>query len=284
MGPCGGHQRYFISMGSNPPAGIQAGATAAPGMDPMKRALALCALMLAPLSFAHEPAGAPNLRCEDPSEWGTHDWTLMPYEATDRALASTAVLHERSGNPPSKSMAPYLDGSAEGCGAGLLGDDGHHESGTGGALLVAESGDGVSGGGLACWGEAGHHGRQVSVSDVVLGSEVSFRVVVDHSGTSLPEERCGDGVVQPCWPPSIGDPPYPIYIIVDLVNALIYAIFSDEGSTCNPLDREALCLATCSVGFPPGQDGAYHVIVSPTPGGLPVGLPTGATQGHVWTS
>ena len=118
--------------------------------------------------------------------------------------------------------------------------DGHQEWALGGAMLSVYTGDGLSSGSLVCYGEVGHHPEfgTIGVTDLVFGAAVvPFWVSADHFSVIPPTswEDCGD--------------------------------FEAEVSVG--------CIGFCSVSFPPGRDGAYHVCV-----GDPLGV---ATQGHVVT-
>jgi hypothetical protein len=175
----------------------------------MRLALLLLAALLAiaPMGVAHDPVGTPKNYCEDPSEWDVHDYA-----------------------PVSVRVFNFLgwDGNVVGdCdGDGLGYDfDGHYEWASGGAMLLAESGDGVTGGASACYVTTADHPvfGPFTVTDAVLGSGVSFLVGADTVNlvppTSGPD--CGDGI----------------------------------------LDATSTCIGTCTVTFTPGLDGAYFVNV-----------------------
>lgn len=63
------------------------------------------------------------------------------------------------------------------------------------ALLSASSGDGLTGGSIACRHEPAHHAGTITVHDETFGSGVAFRVSVDTQSAlplSLDGLRCGD--------------------------------------------------------------------------------------------
>ena len=234
----------------------------------MKKVLLTLAVFGIAVPFAMaDPAvlGVPNVTCQSPSEWATHDY----------GAPATGVL----------VFLPQ-DGNLEDCG----GYDGDTEFAYGGAYLVSVSGDGSTGGGLACYGTLGHHpqGETVTVTDA-SGLSVAFTVTADATDPLSPvppgEVDCGDGVVQPCdpTPPGPSTLPQPVGGAVDMVDALLYSSFNGGGTTCTVGDVRKPCLIRCALDFAPGADGAYVVFVGPSLTGSN-GEPTGATYGHVCTT
>lgn len=136
----------------------------------------LLASVLSTFSTAHEPAGFPNVECEDPSEWDTHDYLGV------HPLFGVLVRH---------------DGSLEDCTgtSGLPDTDGHAEFARGGATLSVASGDGINSGSIACLGETAHHPLQglVRIEDAVFGAQVPFIVASDTVNLGPPTvPECGD--------------------------------------------------------------------------------------------
>lgn len=126
-----------------------------------------------------------------------------------------------------------VDGSIFRCAYGDGSWDGHYEFGVGGAWLMAEEGDGVTGGSLACWGAPADHpaARWSGIFVDERGAPFSFfRVHVDavnNGPAPAPgEPDCGDG----------------------------------------ESDASALCLAYCQPPFWAGLDGAYVVTPEGTHG------------------
>lgn len=171
----------------------------------------LCAsLLAAPFVHAHEPAGAPKLHCEDPSEFAVHDY--LPAGGSD--VMSTG------------------DGGHPGCDDDLTTPptgDGHSEHAVGGAALLAESGTGHEwgSGSLTCWDRPADHlpSNPITVQDRELG-DVPFRVSVDAWMPVDPSRdgpRCGDfehdgtleclGTCTPTFGPGL-DGAYYVYVPV----------------------------------------------------------------------
>ena len=181
---------------------------------------ALALLLLgAPLAFAHAPlSGTPKNYCEDPSEWNVHDY----------GPPATGLLAIR---PPIISDGNILgDCNGDGVPADF---DGHSEFALGGAWLMADSGDGSTGGSVACYGEVAHHPffGQFWAFDDVFGAGIPFTVASD----TLNE-------VDPGTVPDCGD-------------------FTT--------DNHHTCFGMCIVTFPPGLDGAYIVYVGDVLTGAP---------------
>jgi hypothetical protein len=191
-------------------------------MQPRLALLWASLLLAAPLAYAHDPAGTPKNYCEDPSEWGVHDYA-----------------------PPSTGRLIFLgqDGNIAGdCdGDGIVADfDGHLEFAFGGGWLTAADVD------PACNVETAHHPvfGPISVTDVVLGNTVVFRVASDTVNLVPPTDPAA---------PDCGD-----FVADNVTN----------------------CVGSCTVTFPPGLDGTYPIFVGfvhqDAPGEAAVG-----TGGHI---
>lgn len=171
--------------------------------------LMAAAFVAAPLAFAHNPAGTPKNYCEDPSEWYEHDYGPL------------------SGG---QFSFVYYDGNLGDCdGDGTLYDaDGHFEYAGGGAFFPVDTGDGVNGGSLACFGTVGHHPAfgPFRIEDLVFGPTASYTVAADTYDATGLNPLCGDGF----------------------------------------MDSVATCVFTCFVTFGPGLDGAYYVYIDGTAG------------------
>lgn len=170
-------------------------------------------LMTAPLSWAHTDgglAGPPKTYCEDPSEWDVHDY----------------------GPTTGFMLPPQWDGNLQDCDGDTVpvDYDGHSEWVSGGAWLLAEDGDGVTGGSLACWGAVADHVAfpWVRVVDTGFGSAASFRVFTDTRSSIPPTDPSA---------PVCGD-------------------FEE--------DQSVDCVGSCVPTFPPGLDGAYYVVAQGT--------------------
>lgn len=135
------------------------------------------ALLVAPLAYAHSPAG-PKLFCENSADVSTHDY-LPP---ADGALIFVATNGDGA------------EDSATTCGGAAFGDA-HGEYAHGGAWLSVDSGDLATYGSFACYGEQGHHPfyGPFTVVDDVLGA-AQFEVAADN--THFPDPvtgiDCGD--------------------------------------------------------------------------------------------
>lgn len=210
------------------------------------------ALLVAPLAYAHEPAGTPKNYCEGWWEWNTHDYNSDPpsFGFSTKALGTAVPVAAHPGGDP-KYQWPYMDGNQMGDCSGwfnpgtpcagfedpadplsffvglcdydpFMGDfDGHKEFGyLAHALIAVESPVEY------CWHETPHHPPYgpVSVIDVLLGAGASFTVYADRY--SLWYDPCGDFM----------------------------------------FDESTDCVGTCTVTFGPGIDGAYHVVVQGTQG------------------
>jgi hypothetical protein len=158
-------------------------------------------LLAAPMAFAHDPPGTPRNYCEDPGEWGVHDYGPP---ATGRLI----LLGSDS------NVAGDCNGD------GIPADfDGHLEYAFGGGWLTVNTVP-------DCNAEVGHHpATLITVDDVVLGETVAFRVAADTVNLVPPtdpnEPDCGDfqtdvsmmcaGSCTPGFPPSI-DGTYVVFV------------------------------------------------------------------------
>lgn len=164
---------------------------------------------------------------------------------------------------PTYLLAFFVDGNVADCDAdGVPFDsDGHSEWAIGGAWLLSSEAGAPDSGATACFGEYAHHPTHplVWIFDHVWPARVLFLVGTDTTSLHTPapgEPNCGDGV-------------------------------DDVGT--------GYCMDHCTVGIPPGLDGAYHVYAVNDEGILCSILPTAdppcpfqlaihlATAGHVYT-
>lgn len=139
--------------------------------------LVAAALAVAPLAFAHQPAGTPKDYCEPYPDWFEHDYGAL-------SVGQFSFV--------------YYDGNLADCnGDGVPYDaDGHFEYATGGAFFPVDS-FGSGGGSVGCYGLDGHHPAfgQFTVNDLALGAGTGFIVGADtYDGTGL-NPACGDGFV-----------------------------------------------------------------------------------------
>lgn len=158
----------------------------------------VAAFVAAPLVYAHSPAGTPDTTCEDTvAEIADHD----------------------HGPPITGWIFGFQESNLEDCNGDTTpgDDDGHAEYARGGAWLLVNSGDGVTGGSIACFGEAGHHPAfgPIEVVDLILGPTVYFEVGADTINLVGPDPVTGT---------DCGD------------------FQSDNGTSC---------VGTCTVTFPP---------------------------------
>ena len=183
------------------------------------RSLLLAILLTLPLLVApfpaagHTPEGTPKNYCEAPVELWGHDYGPPA-----------------SGGDPT----PPIDGAPQTCNSGPPGD-GHSEYALGGAYILVDSGDGVTRGSLACYGEEGHHPSTgpATTIDVVLGWTVPFVIAADLVNLMPSGELdCGDF----------------------------------------EMDQSSTCVGTCTVTFPEGLDGSYVVYVGDMAAGDPATL------------
>lgn len=236
----------------------------------MSRLPALLLVLLAPVVFAHAPAGAPDPLCETGA---VHDY------------GGVGALYLDPSSPFAGPLPTTVDGAL--ANPLCLGGDGHEEFAVGGATLAVASGNGVSGGSLACLGQAGHHGATVQALDT-QGFGPRLYVLADHSRVppaSGPD--CGDGVIESCfYPGPTSSPwPWPASVVVATVDAILYGLAGGGSATCTPGDVDMLVPSTASgpssgaLPFSPGADGAYHVVVAADwlAGRVPA-------AGHVWTA
>lgn len=176
-----------------------------------------------PLALSHSPRGTPKNYCEDPSEWNVHEYWPVA-----------------SGNV----MLPAGDGNliATCSSGGTAGEfDGHSEGGYGGGLLHVTSGDYVTSGSVACYGEVGHHPAlgPISVRDALAGYYQPFWVAADTVNLVPPTDPSA---------PNCGD---------------------------YQSDHIAACTGTCYVPFDVGLDGTYQVYVGNLSGNAP------GVMGHI---
>lgn len=201
-----------------------------------------------PIALGHSEPGTPNPLCET-------NGTIHDYGPPGGVRSSpTQPLVEADVSPIGVGVKPFgsvdlkdgepffLTGFIDGASWWKLNDcdtttptewegDRHSEFAYGGAWLLVESGDGETSGALACFGEWGHHPQYgpFTVEDAFLGA-TKFRVSVDAVNLGPASwTDCGDFLA----------------------------------------DASADCVGTCTVTFPPGTDGSYHVFT--------MGI------GHVWT-
>ena len=251
------------------------------------------ALLLAPLGTLADQAvlGIPDHTCQGPGEWNVHDYGPV--------VTGTAPPVARDGNLEECRVGAWLEPEGDACMAlddgGLVHQmacasdrpadfDGDAEYAAGGAILVADSGDGSTYGGLACLDTAGHHPQagRVSVIDA-SGLVVPFTVSADHANPTLPrvpdQIDCGDGVIQPCdaEPPAGSNLPSPASTAVDAVSGILWSLTED---VCTSGDTSVVCRGSCVVEFSPGANGAYVVIIGSGGDEGPAPL---ATQGHVYS-
>lgn len=218
------------------------------------------ALLAAPLTLAHQPAGTPKNYCEPLAEWSTHEYG----PPASGVLVAGFIDGNLAGDcDPGLSVTPIVSPSVRDpleseVGADVnppLADyDGHSEFAFGGAFLLAESGTGAydpaGSGSLYCFGEAAHHSQfpLITVTDVALGSALSVMVGVDNGpGATFPLGAVTVQPQNPTSPDASGD------------------------ASCGDglVDLWDTCFGSCSPWFPPGMDGAYYVFIQ------------GGTQGHV---
>jgi hypothetical protein len=205
------------------------------------------ALAIAPLAFAHDPAGTPKNYCEPLGEWNVHDYGAPATGALIFGHEDGNLGGDCSGNTVLNPGGPcvYEDpNSPIGSGLGLcdseidppLADwDFHSEFAFGGAWILVDSGNGepswdpgVGAGTLYCYGAEGHHAAfgPVSVTDFVLGAGATFSVYADTEDITMAGDGCGD--------------------------------FEEDNGTD--------CVGSCTLTFPPGLDGSYVVYVQGTSG------------------
>lgn len=265
----------------------------------------MCALTLlfAPLALGHEPAGSSRGYCEPSAEWTSHDYDVAVQRVAGTPPPEPGTLlrgEEGVRGRPGKVVPPYVDGNTEPCVPDVLWPtctflpeatdirpetrslachgayDGHHEFGIGGAaLLVSLTGDWVTSGGVACYGEEGHHSQYgtLELVDATYAEAVVF-VGADVSDPAWPtppgEPDCGDGIIQPCHsytPPPPSTMAFPLNVVEDTVNLAVENVHDGIGRKCTVGDEMVGCILTPSlpswpcVSFRPGIDGAYHVVV-----------------------
>jgi hypothetical protein len=151
----------------------------------------LAILLITPVVMGHHthagvssPDGTPKWWCEDPAEWGVHEYT-----STHPVLSSSG--YDLS-DPLLAAPAPPIDGDTQSCSGGLLDFDGHPEYAVGGAVLQVETR-------AACDPQSGHHPAfgPIWVRDNIAGSTISFLIASDTaSSVDTPPDlpSCGDGV------------------------------------------------------------------------------------------
>ena len=265
--------------------------------------IALAVALVTPFAAIADPdvLGVPDSTCQTAAEMSIHDYgapgmgrlAALPVDGNLEPCPSAAPSKGPSGV---KAVGHFdcdpiaLDPATTFLCEEILAAsfDGDNEYAETGAALVAESGDGVNSGGIACWGVEGHHpvGGSIYVTDLVA-LNVTFLVTADFTDPLSPvppgEVDCGDGVIQPCdpTPPQPADADPPLNIIIDIINALLYELLNAEGATCTPGDNALVCLNHCTPTFDPGADGAYHVLVIGTLDGDNDGAPTLLSGGHI---
>ena len=196
------------------------------------------------------------------------------YGTPDASCWSDGRLHDYVG-----AHGPLVE--TDGCALG----DSHPEWAMGGAGLLARSGDGLTSGSLACYGAPAHHpqGGVITVTDAAFPGVV-FVVSADATSPFLPPSTvdCGDGILEPCnpTPPAPSSLTWPVNILIDAVNGILYILNHGSGATCNPFDQVQVCVQQCAVAFPPGADGAYVVSVVADLGAYG-NLASAGTVGHI---
>lgn len=205
-------------------------------MSRMPFLLALTMLALHPIALAHGGGsgipGSPDTTCEVGAEWADHDY----------------------GPATGLFIRGFQDSNLEDCDGDTVPKDydEHSEYAVGGAWLLVESGDGVSSGSIACFGEVGHHPRHgpVYIEDLFLGTTIIAFLTADTVNNAGPNPitgvDCGDFESD-------------------------YAALCQDSWGTNP----------CTATFPPGIDGSYHVLVSSPPEYDFPGTPS--IQGHICT-
>lgn len=192
--------------------------------------------------------------------------------------------------PPSTGViGNSADGNLQDCDADptTLNDyDGEVDHGYGAAQLFADTGDGFSSGTLVCFGAYGHHGSTIRAEE--WGATWGPELLVTSDFSRIPPSDspdCGDGIVEPCdpTPPAPSTQPFPLNVVIDTVNGLLYTLFAPGGDGCNSLDTTHRCPSTptpptvCSVGGA-GIDGSYFVFLVPDLDAARIPV-----WGHVWT-
>jgi len=262
--------------------------------------LAVAAALVAPLAMAHTPA-QPILTCQDPALGFYHEY-IPPVQGnliigSDGNLADCGHNDLETGtvfNPSGTTCAtvgalPFLCESISTGQNNPVGDyDGEYDFSQGGAWLFADSGDGVSAGVIACYGEpaVGHHsGNVFALDDAGFGPR--FLLTSDYSRAGEEDSPdCGDGLIEACdpTPPEPSEAPAPLNVVFDTYSETMYSIFGPSGDGCNPRDFEALVAANpagatnINAPFGPGVDGSYTVFILPD---LDANL--FPVSGHVWT-
>ena len=267
--------------------------------------IVLSLTIAAPLAFADPDVyGVPDLGCQSPAEWRTHDYGAPETGAGDY------LPQDGNTEPCPYGTGTWLDPAGDEC--FILGSepettrahralcvdrrpyanfDGDFEWAMGGAWLASRSGDGVTSGSLACWGVEAHHPVEGTVTVTeAIAPNVFFTVIADYPSPLIPSHippgsggpDCGDGLLQPCdpTPPESSTLLFPADVVVDAVSMLLHGLLNEPDVTCNPWDQQIDCLNSCTVPFGPGQDGGYHVLVRPSLT-ADAGVPSVATVGHI---
>lgn len=254
----------------------------------MNRTILLFAAMLVavPAAFAHDPPGRVTT-CQL-GGGAYHDYLTPSVGSIGYADGNTEDCVDRSivlSDLACAVLARYNVPRSPPCGASGIDRpgydaDGEPDYGYGGAILLAEEGDGATHGVVACHGPpaTAHHpaGGAVYALDV-QGFGPRFRVLADGAS-----DDCGNGFITPCAePPAPSGHPYPANVAEDEVNMMLWAVFNED---CDPLDH-AIDFASAAGGpsggvvpFAPGADGAYLVFIMPdaAAGRVPV-------AGHIWS-
>ena len=192
--------------------------------------------------------------------------------------------------PPNEGNVAYSnDGNVQDCDGDPttpMDYDGEFDHGFGGIQLFADSGDGFSHGTIVCLGGYGHHGSTIHAAE--WGASWGPRILVTSDFSRIPPADgpdCGDSYVEPCapTPPPPSTQPFPVNVVVDTVNGLLYMVFGPGGDGCNVQDRAIRCASTappptvCTV-LGPGIDGSYFVFLEPDLDAARIPV-----WGHVWS-
>lgn len=187
------------------------------------------ALLAAPLTHAHDPAGTPKRYCEEEAEWKTHDYSPPLHgESISGLFDGNLMLCDVNAFDPlcglgGRDADPLPV-------AGLRCDilyDGHSEFARGGAWILscddACGPNGTGAGALACFGEPAHHSSFPTIR------------VLDSSG---------------------------------LIGVEFHVITDSGGGPCGDFEGDSIlrCYASCSASSYTGADGAFIVIVRGTLG------------------
>lgn len=227
--------------------------------------------LLIPTIGAHTPPGPKNF-CEWSSDVSTHDYV--------GAWTQGYQVVSANGNTNGDCNADTVPGDS----------DGHMDWATGGATLLADTGNGITYGSLACLGEWADHVPQTEIVliDAVAGGAVAFEVSGDWSRVAATRAMVEDklnaatphasapilpGIERPS-PEGIVDyiPPEPTYL--DCGDGIVEPCDPTDPTavdqvTCNARDGQLICYAqpigsasnSCTPTFGPGANGDYLVRV-----------------------